>query len=310
MMRRQTMTIIRPAIGRSHPLVGDELDAELRRRGLPLPRSHFSHDSVTTNCGRTFERVQVLGRARATSLVACRNCCPRLQLSFPHRVAAAAAVARQFAALPHAARAAAAALLAVAVLTRSTPPADAAALPPAQLAAIVARCAPHVHPQTQGAVVAIESGGDPYALGDNDTGRSFHPPSYEAAYALANVLIAADAARHGRGVDVGLAQINSRNFPAAGVTVAQMLDPCANLTVSARMLRAAYLAHGSVDAALQVYNSGSPRGDAGYVARVRAAAIGSYVRSTTHVASAPPARPHVPRHATAPARTAHFTTEG
>ena len=43
------------------------------------------------------------------------------------------------------------------------------------LAALMAHCAPTVAPSTMTAIVQVESGGDPLAIGDNTTRRSYYP---------------------------------------------------------------------------------------------------------------------------------------
>ena len=178
----------------------------------------------------------------------------------------------------------------------------ASALPPAKLAATLLACAQHVNPQTQAALVSNESGGDPLALHDNNSGRAYFPGSYDDALVIGSALIAHDRAIGGHGIDVGIGQINSHNFAGLHISVSQMLDACENLRVSSTMLLARYHMHGSVDAALQAYNSGSPTGDAGYVARVRAAAAQEYVRAVVAAAGALPrtdTRPPVPTRTTA-----------
>lgn len=180
-------------------------------------------------------------------------------------------------------------------------------LSPTELAPLIAQCAPRVHPQTQAALVIDESGANPYALHDNNSGRAYLPSTYEDAWRIAWGLIERDRAVDGRGIDVGIAQINSHNFAAQGVSLAQMLTPCDNLRVSSRMLRKAYLAFGSVKAAAETYNSGSPTGDDGYFARLNAKAREDYVVAVVRASVTSGSRP-MRRHSPSP--SAHFYTEG
>ncbi len=94
----------------------------------------------------------------------------------------------------------------------------------AEPAQLIVQCAPQVAPITMAAIVQQESGGDSLALHDNDSGKTYHLGSlYEAAQ------MAGDLIRLGHSVDIGLAQINSKNLPALGLTMDQVLDPCTNV---------------------------------------------------------------------------------
>ncbi|MGP6190432.1 MAG: lytic transglycosylase domain-containing protein [Vulcanimicrobiaceae bacterium] len=103
------------------------------------------------------------------------------------------------------------------------------------LAGLLSACAPSVSTDTMAAVVGVESGGDALALGDNTLRRAFHPRDRAAAVTLAQALIA-----RGDSLDVGLAQVNSGNFAAYGVTAAQMLEPCRNVRVGSSILAGNY----------------------------------------------------------------------
>ena len=145
------------------------------------------------------------------------------------------------------------------------------------LLAIAATCAPTVAPQTLLAVARVESGWDPLAIGVNGPGRrAVRPADRAAAVAQADALIAA-----GRSVDLGLAQINSRNLAWLGLSVEAAFDPCRNLAASARVLEDGYrraapppgAEQAGLHTALSYYNTGSAtRGlRNGYVAKVVAA---------------------------------------
>lgn len=147
------------------------------------------------------------------------------------------------------------------------------------VAQLAARCAPSVAFETLAAIVRTESGFQPFALGVNGPGGgAFFPETREAAAALATDLIV----RQGRSVDLGLMQVNSSNLRALDLTIAEVLDPCTNLSAGARILRDGFAnaSRGEADpqqalrVALSRYNTGHPeRGFAnGYVRRVQGAA--------------------------------------
>lgn len=140
-------------------------------------------------------------------------------------------------------------------------------------------CAPAVSPVTIEAVVQVESRSDPLALHVNRL--AVQPPpagDIDEATRTAETFIA-----HGYSVDLGLMQVNSRNLPALGLTVAQVLEPCANIKAGGAILAANYrqaaqtLGEGQValQAALSAYNTGDfARGFAnGYVARYYGPAV-------------------------------------
>ena len=149
------------------------------------------------------------------------------------------------------------------------------------LGTLMAACAPNVSPDTLSAIVGVESGGNPLALHDNTTARSYAPPDKQRAVAIADALIS-----RGHSVDVGLAQINSVNFVRLHVTTKQILEPCANLHTAATILASdfasAYALSGSPDRALwgaiSAYNTGSIFAGQSYVNAVVARA-----RQTTSV---------------------------
>jgi type IV secretion system protein VirB1 len=142
-------------------------------------------------------------------------------------------------------------------------------------------CAPTVAPTTLLAVARVESGLDPLAIGVNGPAMPHgHAQTIDDAVRQAENLIAA-----GRDIDLGLAQINIRNLPRLGLTVADAFDPCRNLQASARILSEGYrralptagAGQAALWTALSFYNTGHPdRGlRNGYVARVRKVARSS-----------------------------------
>jgi len=112
-------------------------------------------------------------------------------------------------------------------------------------------CAPAVDPVTMAAVVKQESGGQPWVVNNNTTKRSVTFTSKAAAVAAAVAAIG-----RGESVDMGLAQINSNNLPALGLSVNQIFDPCTNIAAGARILATGYEKTGSLGGALSMYNTG------------------------------------------------------
>lgn len=155
--------------------------------------------------------------------------------------------------------------------------AHAALLPLQEFSQLATGCARHVAIETLAAVARTESGFDVLTLHDNTTGRTYHTASREEAVALGIEL--ATVGRHS--IDLGLMQINSGNLPRLGLSVADMFDPCLNLTAADRILANGYTAPAAgqdtqpaVQQALSRYNTGDPAlGVAnGYVSRVQASA--------------------------------------
>ena len=85
-------------------------------------------------------------------------------------------------------------------------------------------CAPAVHGRTAQALVAVESGFNPHAIGVVGGQLERQPRSHAEALATAEQLKAT-----GWNFSVGLAQINQKNFERLGLTAASAFDPCENL---------------------------------------------------------------------------------
>jgi type IV secretion system protein VirB1 len=125
------------------------------------------------------------------------------------------------------------------------------------------------------AIVQVESGGNPFAIDDNTTRRSYYPRDRASAEALANQLTGA-----GHLVDAGIAQIDSMNFARLGVNVHTIFDPCMNLRAGSEILSSDYdfakRRYGSGQIALRhaigMYNTGRLNGGTRYVQEVLAAA--------------------------------------
>ncbi len=92
------------------------------------------------------------------------------------------------------------------------------------LGVLVAQCAPLVAPATAHAVVAVESGGNPHAIGVVGGHLVRQPRDLAEAIATVKALEA-----QGMNYSVGLAQINRGNFTRLGLTAETAFEPCANL---------------------------------------------------------------------------------
>lgn len=153
-----------------------------------------------------------------------------------------------------------------------------------ELSALIARCAPTVHPETMAAVVSAESRGHQFAIADagpvklpwaqrKALVRSIYPGSLQEAVSTAQALIA-----NGHTVSLGVAQVNDRNLARMGVSIRDMFDPCMNIAVGGKILTNFYekavtkFGNGpaALQAALSAYNSGdwSRGAKDGYVALV------------------------------------------
>lgn len=145
---------------------------------------------------------------------------------------------------------------------------------PFTLAALLHACAPSVSPDTMGAIIAVESGGNPYAIHDNTTRHAYFPRSRAEAQALLNSF-------RSHNLDVGIAQVNAGWFPIFRVSATQMLKPCRNVQIGSTILARAYREADASFAqpraalwhAISAYNTGSLFAGAGYVAQVVEAAL-------------------------------------
>lgn len=143
---------------------------------------------------------------------------------------------------------------------------------------LAAQCAPGVAPQTLLPIVQVESGFDSLAIGVNRRGGHVaRPTSAEAAASTARALLAS-----GANLDLGLAQINSRNLDRLGLSLEEAFEPCRNLAAGARLLGEAYRTTRRTTAdpqmalrgAISIYNTGDRQAGHrnGYVAKVEQAA--------------------------------------
>jgi type IV secretion system protein VirB1 len=143
------------------------------------------------------------------------------------------------------------------------------------LPGLFASCAPAVGPTTLAAIVSYESDTQPWAIGDNTAHRSYVLDSRAAAESRAGELLAA-----GHNLDLGLMQINTVHLGQNGLRLANVFDPCTNVTAGSSILRGAYHAavrrfgpgQDALTHALSAYNTGSLFAGGAYAAGVRARA--------------------------------------
>lgn len=147
----------------------------------------------------------------------------------------------------------------------------------ASFTALAQVCAPHVDVTTLAALVRVESGFNPYAIGVVGARLQYQPRSYEQALATARALVA-------RGYDfsVGLGQVNVRNLARVGESLTTIFDPCRNLRASSAILQQCFSrssaragdSQGALRDALSCYYSGNFMTGyrQGYVGRILASA--------------------------------------
>ena len=92
------------------------------------------------------------------------------------------------------------------------------------LAVLVLSCAPLVAQDTARALIQVESGGNPFAIGVVGGALVRQPANLPEAVAT---VVALEAA--GWNYSVGLAQINKHNFQRFGLNPQTAFEPCANL---------------------------------------------------------------------------------
>lgn len=139
---------------------------------------------------------------------------------------------------------------------------------------LAARCAPQIAFSTLKSLVRVESSFNPYAINVN-YGDKVVPPTTSLSDALK---LLKELESKGANFDVGLTQINSKNFGRLSLTAEQLLDPCTNLRAGAQILKACYVNYfskslnvrGSLLKALSCYNSGNEKKgfDNGYVFKI------------------------------------------
>ncbi len=157
---------------------------------------------------------------------------------------------------------------------------------PTLLSALLATCSPQVHPATARALVAVESAGNPHAIGVVGGVLLRQPANRAEALATARALHAA-----GWNFSVGLGQINRHNFARLGLSIESAFEPCTNLSAMQSVLaecfdRAArHMQHEpeALRAALSCYYSGnfSTGLRHGYVRKVVLASVAASTSPTS-----------------------------
>lgn len=121
-----------------------------------------------------------------------------------------------------------------------------------------------VSPTLLQAIVFVESRGHPWAI--NINARSGAHAIVPRTEAEARQIVRALASTSSN-FDVGLAQINSRQFRALGVEPEALLDPCRNLLAAGTILKQLIHRYGESWTAVMRYNGKNPA----YAWRVRSA---------------------------------------
>ena len=144
----------------------------------------------------------------------------------------------------------------------------------ALLFTLAGQCAPDVHPETIAAIVRTKSNGN--ALKIHINGASLPSPAPNTKDEV--ISLARKHLTEGRSVDLGLMQINSKNFKWLGLNIEDALDPCKNLAAGARILQENYSRatqnhkdeQDALRAALSAYQTGDEEAGLqnGFVARV------------------------------------------
>ncbi|PCE22502.1 hypothetical protein BWP39_22755 [Paraburkholderia acidicola] len=153
--------------------------------------------------------------------------------------------------------------------------------PSASFTALARVCAPHVDVTTLAALVRVESGFNPYAIGVVGNHLQYQPTSYAQALATAQTLVA-----RGYNFSVGLGQVNVHNLTRVGENLSTIFDPCRNLRASSQILQQCFVrasAHsgdtqGALRDALSCYYSGNflTGYRQGYVAKIIAGAYANW----------------------------------
>lgn len=133
---------------------------------------------------------------------------------------------------------------------------------------IILACAPNVAPSTIQEIIRVESKGNPLAININTRNGVRLKPTIKIKTAKHAIAVTHAAIERGHTVDMGYMQINSVNLKGLGYTVADMFNPCKNITAGAEILTRAYISalpkhqneQSALKAALSIYNTGNPVG--------------------------------------------------
>lgn len=126
--------------------------------------------------------------------------------------------------------------------------------------ALALECAPTVAHQTMAAVVNVESGYNPYAIGVVGGRLARQPRNIDEAVATAESL-----ERSGYNFSVGIAQVNRYNLPKYKLDYRSAFEPCANLRAGSKILEDCYTrasgkvsgSQSALQAAISCYYSGN-----------------------------------------------------
>jgi type IV secretion system protein VirB1 len=126
--------------------------------------------------------------------------------------------------------------------------------------ALAQECAPTVSPQTMAAIINVESGYHPYAIGVVGGRLTRQPANPEEAIATAKALEA-----DGWNFSMGVAQVNRYNLPRYQITYEQAFDACTNLRVGSKILEECFMraskritdSQAALQAAISCYYSGN-----------------------------------------------------
>ena len=138
--------------------------------------------------------------------------------------------------------------------------ASTAELDRASFHAIAEACAPAIHKDTVSALVRVESGFNPYAIGVVGGRLSRQPRNIEEALTVVNQLEG-----NGFNYSLGLSQINKYNLPKLNLDIRKVFDPCTNLRAGQTILSECHSrakaggmdGQEAVKAALSCYYSGN-----------------------------------------------------
>jgi type IV secretion system protein VirB1 len=128
------------------------------------------------------------------------------------------------------------------------------------LLALAQECAPTVAPTTMAAIVNVESGKNPYAIGVVGGRLERQPSNQQEAVATAKAL-----ADNGWNFSVGVAQVNRYNLPKYAISLEQAFDACTNIRIGSKILEDCYVraakttpdTQAALQAAFSCYYSGN-----------------------------------------------------
>lgn len=132
---------------------------------------------------------------------------------------------------------------------------------------LILACAPQVAPETVQHIIHVESRGNPLAINVNARKGQERPRYRQPATAAEAIEVVTPLIAAGYSVDLGLMQVNSKNLPKLGYSVAEMFEPCTNISAGAQILTTFYRSASSqyqagqpaLLAALSAYNTGDFR---------------------------------------------------